>query len=113
MDVPLANFINSYHPTYEGLNPQDGKLMKVILQSWKSDIRLGIGEIYPYKIPSSFKDIPAHEACFDYKDDIIRFSEDDYCQATFMAFTLSRDFKSLTLIDKISEKALGVLHLIK
>lgn len=113
MNTIMATFINSRHPVYEGINNSDGNQVKVILTSWKADIHLGHGEIYPYRVPSIFNDGPPHHVCFDFKDGMIKFTQDDFCHSTFMAFKMSENFKSLAIVDKISEKVLGILNLVE
>lgn len=113
MNTSMAAFINDKQPAYEGINELDGKSVRVILKSWKPDIRLGNGEIYPYVIPSSYKDAPPHEGCFDYKEDLFKFTSGDFWHSTFMNFKLSKDFKTLTIVDKISHKSQGILNLVE
>ncbi len=113
MNIGMAAFINDKQPIYEGINETDGKSVRVILKSWKPDIRLGDGEIYPYVIPSSYKDAPPHKGYFDYKDNVFIFAADDFWHTPFMNFKLSKDFKTLTIVNKISERAQGILNLVE
>lgn len=104
-----SHYINHQHPVYKGIHALDGTRVSVALNSWSDEIKLGSGEVHFDQDDSSTEPMLPFPCCFILRRDLVSFINDDYCESTFIAFRISDDFKSLTLVDKITEKSLKIL----
>jgi hypothetical protein len=73
----------------------------------------GSGEIQPYTIPSMHPSDNPHQGSFEFNSKlcIIKFTEDNYTEATVLKLRISQDFKTLEILERISEAVEGTLTL--